>query len=92
MAGNTLGRVFTVTSFGESHGPAIGCVVDGCPRDLHSRPKIFSRIWIGVNRVPPVMSHSDRNPTALKSSPSVRGQHHGHSHCPPDPERRSAQP
>ena len=34
MAGNTFGRVFTVTSFGESHGPAIGCVVDGCPPDL----------------------------------------------------------
>jgi len=31
MAGNSFGRVFTVTSFGESHGPAIGCVVDGCP-------------------------------------------------------------
>ncbi|HET7315297.1 chorismate synthase [Salinisphaera sp.] len=31
MAGNTWGRHFTVTSFGESHGPAIGCVVDGCP-------------------------------------------------------------
>ena len=34
MAGNTFGRVFTVTSFGESHGPAIGCVVDGCPPGL----------------------------------------------------------
>lgn len=31
MAGNTIGKLFTVTSFGESHGPAIGCVVDGCP-------------------------------------------------------------
>src|SRR3984893_13456290 len=31
VAGNTFGRVFTVTSFGESHGPALGCVVDGCP-------------------------------------------------------------
>ena len=31
MSGNTLGKLFTVTSFGESHGPAIGCVVDGCP-------------------------------------------------------------
>lgn len=31
MAGNTIGHLFTVTSFGESHGPAIGCVVDGCP-------------------------------------------------------------
>jgi chorismate synthase len=34
MAGNTFGRLFTVTSFGESHGPAIGCVVDGCPPEL----------------------------------------------------------
>ncbi len=31
MAGNTWGQQFTVTSFGESHGPAIGCVIDGCP-------------------------------------------------------------
>src|SRR5882672_5080192 len=31
MSGNTLGTLFTVTNFGESHGPAIGCVVDGCP-------------------------------------------------------------
>ena len=34
MSGNTFGRNFTVTSFGESHGPAIGCVVDGCPPGL----------------------------------------------------------
>ena len=34
MSGNTLGTLFTVTSFGESHGPAIGCVVDGCPPGL----------------------------------------------------------
>lgn len=31
MAGNTLGLLFTVTTFGESHGPAIGAVIDGCP-------------------------------------------------------------
>jgi chorismate synthase len=31
MSGNTLGKLFTVTSFGESHGPALGCIVDGCP-------------------------------------------------------------
>ena len=31
MSGNTLGKLFCVTVFGESHGPAIGCVVDGCP-------------------------------------------------------------
>jgi chorismate synthase len=34
MAGNTIGKLFTVTSFGESHGPALGCVVDGCPPGL----------------------------------------------------------
>jgi len=31
MSGNSFGKLFTVTSFGESHGPALGCVVDGCP-------------------------------------------------------------
>ncbi len=31
MAGSTFGHLFTVTNFGESHGPAIGCVIDGCP-------------------------------------------------------------
>ena len=31
MSGNTFGKLFAVTSFGESHGPAIGCVIDGCP-------------------------------------------------------------
>jgi chorismate synthase len=34
MSGNTLGILFRVTNFGESHGPAIGCVVDGCPPGL----------------------------------------------------------
>jgi chorismate synthase len=34
MSGNTFGLLYCVTSFGESHGPAIGCVVDGCPPGL----------------------------------------------------------
>jgi chorismate synthase len=34
MSGNTFGTIFTVTTFGESHGPAIGCVIDGCPPGL----------------------------------------------------------
>ncbi|MEY2622086.1 MAG: chorismate synthase AroC [Pseudomonadota bacterium] len=34
MSGNTLGKCFAVTNFGESHGPAIGCVIDGCPPGL----------------------------------------------------------
>ncbi|PSB91963.1 chorismate synthase [Candidatus Pandoraea novymonadis] len=35
MAGNTLGTFFSVTTFGESHGPGIGCVIDGCPPGMH---------------------------------------------------------
>jgi chorismate synthase len=34
MSGNSFGKLFTVTGFGESHGPAIGCTVDGCPPGL----------------------------------------------------------
>ena len=31
MSGNTFGKIFAVTTFGESHGKALGCIVDGCP-------------------------------------------------------------
>ena len=31
MSGNSFGKLFVVTTFGESHGPALGCIVDGCP-------------------------------------------------------------
>src|SRR4030042_1291668 len=34
MAGNTFGQVFRVTTWGESHGPAVGAVIDGCPPRL----------------------------------------------------------
>jgi chorismate synthase len=34
MSGNTFGKLFAVTTFGESHGPALGCIVDGCPPGL----------------------------------------------------------
>ncbi|MGM0569208.1 chorismate synthase [Marinobacter sp.] len=34
MSGNTFGKLFTVTSFGESHGLALGCIIDGCPPGL----------------------------------------------------------
>lgn len=34
MSGNSIGKLFTVSSFGESHGPALGCIVDGCPPGL----------------------------------------------------------
>jgi len=60
MAGNTIGKLFTVTTFGESHGPALGCIVDGCPpglplsgvdlqRDLDRRKPGQSR-WVTQRR------------------------------------------
>ena len=38
---NTFGQLLRVTTFGESHGPAIGCVVDGCPPGLELAPEDF---------------------------------------------------
>ncbi len=43
MSGNTIGRLFTVTSFGESHGPALGCIVDGCPPGMALGPEDLQR-------------------------------------------------
>ena len=34
MAGNTIGEIFKVTTFGESHGLGLGCIIDGCPPGL----------------------------------------------------------
>jgi chorismate synthase len=42
MGANTFGRSFSVTTFGESHGPAIGCVVDGCPPGIALAPADFA--------------------------------------------------
>ena len=39
MSHNTFGKLFRVTTFGESHGPAIGCVIDGCPPGLEITPE-----------------------------------------------------
>lgn len=39
MAGNTLGRLFSVTTYGESHGPALGAIIDGCPPGLPITPE-----------------------------------------------------
>ncbi len=41
MSSNSFGKLFTVTTFGESHGPAIGCVIDGCPPGLALGPGEF---------------------------------------------------
>jgi len=41
VASNTFGKLFAVTTFGESHGPAIGCVIDGCPPGIAIAPEEF---------------------------------------------------
>ena len=41
MSSNSFGKLFTVTTFGESHGPAIGCVIDGCPPGIAIAPEEF---------------------------------------------------
>jgi chorismate synthase len=43
MSSNSFGKLFTVTTFGESHGPAIGCVIDGCPPALEIAAEEFRR-------------------------------------------------
>ncbi|MEQ5801352.1 chorismate synthase [Halomonas sp. H10-9-1] len=43
MSGNTFGKLFTVTTFGESHGPALGAIVDGCPPGLPLSEEILQR-------------------------------------------------
>lgn len=42
MNGNTFGTLFKITSWGESHGPALGCVIDGCPAGLRLVPEDFT--------------------------------------------------
>jgi chorismate synthase len=54
MSGNTFGRLFTVTTFGESHGPALGAVIDGCPPGL---PLTEADIQPDLDRRRPGTSH-----------------------------------
>ena len=52
MSGNTIGKLFTVTSFGESHGVAIGCIIDGCPPGMSlSEADIQPDLEIALNPV-----------------------------------------
>src|ERR1700693_375179 len=66
MSGNTIGKLFTVTSFGESHGPALGCVVDGCPPGL---PLAESDLHAAVERPRPGTSQFT---TQRRESDTVR--------------------
>lgn len=64
MPGNTFGQVFRLTTWGESHGPAVGCVVDGCPAGLEiSEADIqreLDRRRVGQSRVTSARQEPDR--------------------------------
>ena len=49
MSHNTFGHLFRVTTWGESHGPALGCVIDGCPPDLALTPEDI-QVWLDRRR------------------------------------------
>ena len=53
MSGNTFGKLFTVPTFGESHGPALGCIIDGCPPGLSLEA---SDLQLDLNRRKPGQS------------------------------------
>jgi chorismate synthase len=53
MAGNSFGQIFKITTFGESHGPAIGVIIDGVPPNL---PLTESDIQFELNRRRPGQS------------------------------------
>jgi chorismate synthase len=70
MSSNSFGKLLTVTTFGESHGPAIGCVIDGCPPGLAITAEDFradlDRRATGAAATP----RSGTKPTTSKSSPA----------------------
>ena len=43
MSGNTFGRLFRLTTYGESHGPALGGVVDGCPQGFARSEELLQK-------------------------------------------------
>ena len=92
MSGSTLGTLFRVTNFGESHGPAIGCVVDGCPpgmalSEADIQPELDRRRpGTSPPRHPAPGGRQGRDPLRR-----VRGHDHRHADRPPDPQHRPAQ-
>ena len=92
MSGNTLGKLFCVTSFGESHGPAIGCVVDGCPpglalteADIQQRARPAQARNVAARHAAARIRHGG-DPVRR-----VRRQDHRHADRAADPQRGRAQ-
>ena len=68
MPGSRIGEYFSVINFGESHGPAIGCVIDGCPPGMELSQKTFKKSSTGDAPEPHDMSHSAKKVTRSKFS------------------------
>ena len=66
MSGNTFGKLFTVTTFGESHGPALGATIDGCPAGLELSEE---DLQFDLNRRKP---GSSRHTTQRREADQVR--------------------
>ncbi|MCT7341073.1 chorismate synthase [Pseudomonas aeruginosa] len=63
MSGNTYGKLFTVTTAGESHGPALVAIVDGCPRGWNCPPGTCNATSTGASPAPAGTPPSARKPT-----------------------------
>ena len=92
MAGNTFGQLFTVTTFGESHGAGLGCIIDGCPPGLALTESDIKadldrrKPWHQPPRYPTPRSRPSRNPLRR-----LQRQNHRHPHRPLNPQYRPTQ-
>ena len=64
MAGSTFGTLFTITTWGESHGPALGVVVDGCPAGIPLTVIIYRHSLTAGNPDKANSPQQERNPIA----------------------------
>ena len=51
MSFNTFGKLFRFTTWGESHGPAIGCIVDGCPPNINLKAVSYTHLTLPTKRI-----------------------------------------
>ena len=68
MAGNSIGQVFRVTTFGESHGLALGCIVDGVPPGIELT-EVVVRVPLATPRSVASRTRSKFSPAYLKAVP-----------------------
>ncbi len=57
---NSFGRIFRISILGESHGPAVGVVIDGCPAGIPIAPDDFESTWAGEKAGQKVLHRGQR--------------------------------